>query len=166
MMGVLLVVRVVARLVEHVLVVLGRVGVGVVSVGALLNDEVSARVLDDLLPFCTNFLILNLWGTLLNSLHKTVFLAAMGQLESLLDDKIAIVVAYEGEEARRFTDLTDEDRPSLPVSRLQALLNDARGVLLNAQLRDLVCQFVENRLTNFWLPLLNNRADSIVAVGI
>ena len=166
MMGVLLVVRVVARLVEHVLVVLGRVGVGVVSVGALLNDEVSARVLDDLLPFCTNFLILNLWGTLLNSLHKTVFLAAMGQLESLLDDKIAIVVAYEGEEARRFTDLTDEDRPSLPVSRLQALLNDARGVLLNAQLRDLVCQFVENRLTNFWLPLLNNRADSIVAVRI
>ena len=80
MMGVLLVVRVVARLVEHVLVVLGRVGVGIVSVGALLNDEVSARVLDDLLPFCTNFLILNLWGTLLNSLHKTVFLAAMGQL--------------------------------------------------------------------------------------
>ena len=116
-MGVLLlVIRVMTRLVEHVLVVLGRVGVGVVSVGALLNDEVPARVLDNLLPFCTYFLILNLWGTLLNSLHQTVFLTAMGQLESLLDDKISIVMAYEGEETRRFTDLADEDRTSLSVS--------------------------------------------------
>ena len=90
----------------------------------------------------------------------------MSQLERLLNDKVSVVVADEGEETRRFTDLTDEDRPSLPVSRLQALLNDARGVLLNAQLRDLVCQFVENRLTNFWLPLLDNRADSIISVRI
>ena len=109
LMGVLLVVRVLTRLMKHVLVILRRVGVGVISVGALLNDEVPARVLDNLLPFCTNFLILNLWGTLLNSLHKTVFLAAVGQLESLLDDKIAKVVAHEGEETGRLTDLTDEN---------------------------------------------------------
>ena len=37
---------------------------------------------------------------------------------------------------------------------------------MDAELRDLVCQFVENRLTNFWLPLLDNRADSIISVWI
>ena len=95
---------------QHVLVVFGRAGgVGVIGVGALLNDEVAARVFNDLLPFCTNFLILNLWGALLNRLHKAVLLAAMSQLERLLNDEIAVVVRNEGEEARCFADLADKN---------------------------------------------------------
>ena len=64
-----LVVNIMVLLMQDVLVMLGRVLLGIISIGALFNDKVSARVLDYLLPLGPNFLILNLWSATVNSLH-------------------------------------------------------------------------------------------------
>lgn len=70
MLGRLFEVVITMLLVQDVLrFVLRRVRVGVVSVGALLNNEVSVRTLNYFLPFCPYLFILNLRGTSLNSFH-------------------------------------------------------------------------------------------------
>ena len=93
----------------------------------LFNHEAVtvARVFDYFLPLGPYFLILNLRDAVLDRLHQIVLLLSLGQLERLLNDKVAVVVAHEGEEARCITDLSDENRTRIPITRLKALLNDA-----------------------------------------
>ena len=64
-----IVMRVVVVVVQDVLIVLWRVRVRVIRVGALFDNKVSTGILDYLLPLCPDFLILDLRGTPLNSIN-------------------------------------------------------------------------------------------------
>ena len=83
--------------------------VRIIVVVSLLADEVFTGTWDDLLPLLPNLLILDLGDISFNGWNQLIFLSAIdSQLESLLDHKIAIVVADESEKARDLADLVDE----------------------------------------------------------
>ena len=106
-------------------------------VGSLFNYVVF-RIFYNFLPLCPDFLVLNLREAPLDSSDQVVLLVTFGQLECLLNDEISVAVADELRKSRRLSYLLNESRASASVSILKALFNDARRVLLNAQLEDLV----------------------------
>lgn len=83
-----------------------------------------------------------------------------------MNNEVAVIVAHECEKTRSLADLADENRSGLSVAGFQALFDDAGRVLLNAELRNLICQFDENWLADSGLPLLNDRAHGVVAIRV
>ena len=85
------------------------IAVRIIVVVSLLADEVFTGTWDDLLPLLPNLLILDLGDISFDGWNQLIFLSAIdSQLESLLDYKIAVVVADESEKARDLADLIDK----------------------------------------------------------
>ena len=167
MLGWLLIVGIMVLLVQNMLwFVLRGVWEWIVSVGTLLNHEVSVWTLNNFLPLGPNFLILNLRCTSLDSLHQVVFLLTVRYLESLLNYKVAVIMAYESEKSRRLADLFDKNWANVSVSWFKTFLYDTWRILLNTQLWNLICQLMENGLAHFWLPFLNYCTHSVVSIRV
>jgi hypothetical protein len=63
-------------------------------IGPLFNFVVF-RILDNFLPLCPDFLVLNLGVTPLDSSDQVTLLVAFSHLECLLNDEVSVAVADE-----------------------------------------------------------------------
>lgn len=128
--------------------------------------EIVARHLNDLLPLLSDFLVLDFGEATLDGCDQVDLLTPAGSFERRLDDKVTIVVTDELRQLCRLTYDSDEVRLRLRVSVDKASLDDARRVLLNAQLGDLGDELLKDRFTDVRVPLFQDNANCVIAVGI